>query len=78
MINERKNNDNDVMVVQFVSSFSHTIYPETSTEMDVNKFSMDCTLIDQRNDAGKMFKTLQWNFTWVLNMLTLCLLSIRV
>ena len=59
MINERKNNDNDVMVEQFVSSFSHTIYPETSTEMDVNKFSMDCTLIDQRNDAGKMFKTLQ-------------------
>ena len=59
MINERKNNDNDVMVVQFVSSFSHTIFPETSTGMDVNKFSMDCTLIDQRNDAGKMFKTLQ-------------------
>ena len=78
MINERKNNDNDVMVVQFVSSFSHTIFPETSTEMDVNKFSMDCTLIDQRNDAGKMFKTLQWNFTWVLNMLTSFLLSIRV
>lgn len=59
MINESKNNENDVMVALFVSSFSHMIFPETLREMDVNKFSMDCTLIDQRNDAGKMFKTLQ-------------------
>ena len=35
MIKERKNNENDVMVVLFVSSFSHMIFPETLTEMDV-------------------------------------------
>ena len=48
------------------------------------QFSLVCTLIDHRNN-DKMFKTLQWNHspaprgsTWVLNILTSFLWSIRV
>ena len=48
------------------------------------QFSIVCTLIDHRNDV-KMFKTLQWNHssaargsTWVLNIWTSFLWSIRV
>ena len=45
------------------------------TKTNGAQFSMVYTLIDHRNDAIKMFKTLQWNHspaargsTWVLNI----------
>ena len=45
------------------------------TKTNGPQFSMVYTLIDHRNDAIKMFKTLQWNHspaahgsTWVLNI----------